>query len=393
MVTLLLAIAVAPLVLLTMAFAVEVLAGLAPLREPAAQMAEGCSVAIVVPAHDEATVLAGTLAKLRKAVAKSVRILVVADNCTDATAAIARACGVEVVERFDADLRGKGYALDFARAHLLSSTADVVVVLDADCIIDRESMNQLISACAAWRGPVQAVYLQTEVPNGSPTLQLSTFAFFVRNAIRQRGLQRLAGRVHLVGTGMAFPWPVFERLKLATSNIVEDLQIGLELADAGCAPRLVGRATVWSSPATQNATLEQRSRWEGGYLQTARIWLPRLLAQSARHLDVRTLWAALSLAVPPLALLMAVDLAALLLVGTLTWRFGSSAWPLFTLAGSILFAILGCALAWACGGSRFVSLGGLIRAPFYIVWKLPLYASVARRGAPKVWTRTERNGL
>jgi hypothetical protein len=101
--------------------------------------------------------------------------------------------------------------------------------------------------------------------------------------------------------------------------------------------------------------------------------LPRLLAQSARHLDVRTLWAALSLAVPPLALLMAVDLAALLLVGTLTWRFGSS--------------------AWASGGSRFVSLGGLIRAPFYIVWKLPLYASVARRGAPKVWTRTERNGL
>jgi cellulose synthase/poly-beta-1,6-N-acetylglucosamine synthase-like glycosyltransferase len=391
MATFLLAIAVAPLIVLTAAFALEVVAGLKPLDDPEMLRRGRPSAVIVVPAHDEEQVVAGTLKTLVEAVEKSARILLVADNCTDTTAAIARAAGVDVIERFDADHRGKGHALDFARSHLRPSSPDVVVILDADCVIDKGSMNHLISACAAVEGPVQAIYLQTAALSATPVVQLSTFAFFVRNVLRQRGLQRLAGRVHLVGTGMAFPWFVFERLELATSNIVEDLQIGLELAEAGGAPRLIERATVWSSPATQKSTLEQRRRWEGGFLQTARAWLPRLLARSARHLDLRALWAALSLAVPPLALLMAVDLAALLLVGMVTWKFAASPWPVLVLAGSIFLAIVGCALAWASGGHRFVSLRSLIQAPFYIVWKLPLYASLARRGAPNVWTRTERN--
>jgi hypothetical protein len=47
-----------------------------------------------------------------------------------------------------------------------------------------------------------------------------------------------------------------------------------------------------------------------------------------------------------------------------------------------------CALA--AGGSRFITLAGLCRAPLYVVWKLPMYLDLARRGAPKEWQRTGR---
>lgn len=57
----------------------------------------------------------------------------VADNCTDDTARLASAAGAEVIERHDALLRGKGYALDFGVRHLAQQPPDVVIVVDADC--------------------------------------------------------------------------------------------------------------------------------------------------------------------------------------------------------------------------------------------------------------------
>ena len=46
-------------------------------------------------------------------------------------------------------------------------------------------------------------------------VQLSSFAFLVKNLVRQRGLQRIAGKVHLTGTGMALPWRLFDQADLA----------------------------------------------------------------------------------------------------------------------------------------------------------------------------------
>jgi hypothetical protein len=125
--------------------------------------------------------------------------------------------------------------------------------------------------------PAQAVNLLAPDLAASPLVQLSTFAFMIKNLIRQRGLQRLAGRAHLTGTGMALPWNLFASANLGGSNIVEDLALGLELADRATAPKLVSRATVWSPAASESGTLVQRSRWEGGYLATALKTAPAAL--------------------------------------------------------------------------------------------------------------------
>jgi cellulose synthase/poly-beta-1,6-N-acetylglucosamine synthase-like glycosyltransferase len=377
----------APFTLLTLCFAVELFVGLRPLRpHDLAKNVDGTAV-IVVPAHDEEGIIAASLSALKTAAAE-VRILVVADNCTDRTAEVVRTLGIDVIERFDAERRGKGFALDFARDSLRQTKPDVVVILDADCTSDAASIANLIARCAATGRPCQAVNLQYPNLQGAPTVQLSTFAFFIKNVIRQRALQRLAGRVHLLGTGMALPWPIFDGAALATDNIVEDLQLGVQLAETGHQPLFVEEASVWSNPETEKNTLVQRRRWEGGFLQSAWSAAPQVLRHSLSASDARGFWAAINLMIPPLALLVFLDLAALLVATVLAWLVPVEKWPPLVLGASLLLACIGLVLAWAAGGRRFVTLSALARIPLYVVRKLPMYVGFVRGGAPKDWIRT-----
>jgi cellulose synthase/poly-beta-1,6-N-acetylglucosamine synthase-like glycosyltransferase len=391
-VSLLIALILTPLAFLTSGFAIELFAGVKPLRQQVAPDAHAKAV-IIVPAHDEATILEGKLSALIAAASGRARILLVADNCKDSTAEIARRLGATVVERFDIERRGKGFALDFARQSLQSAPPDVVLVVDADCTIDGDSISRLVASCASTGRPCQAVNLQTPTPNASPAVQLSTFAFYIKNVVRQRALHRISGRVHLLGTGMALPWTIFARAELATDHIVEDLKMGLELAEAGHRPFFVEDAAVWSCAETEKNTLAQRRRWEGGFLQNALRTGPKMLLRSIARGDVRGTWAAIDVLIPPFALLLMVDIFALTATAFVTWLAGAAAWPALVLASSVALAGGGLALAWLSGGLRFVSLGGLARAPLYLLWKLPLYLGLARRGAPKEWVRTGRGDV
>ena len=378
---------VTPVVLVTAFFAVEVMAGLRPLRVARA----GGFVprtAIVVPAHNEEGVIAETVRALIEA-APGALVLVVADNCTDGTAALAREGGAQVLVRDDPDRRGKGFALAAAREWLRSDPPDVVLIIDADCWADRASIDALARSASASGRPCQAAYLLEPDLNVSPTLQISNFAFLIKNLVRQRGLQRLSGRAHLTGTGMAMPWPIFATSDLGASNIVEDLALGLELAGRNLPPMLREDAKVWSKAASDADTLTQRQRWEGGYLATALHVAPRALIRSVRRGDFRGLWAAMDLCVPPLALLVMLNAFALF-VTAVAIALGASSWPLLAQVAVGLLALIVLAMAWAREGRAFVSAGSLFRLPLYILWKVPLYLGLARRGAPKDWVRTGR---
>ena len=388
--TFIIALFVAPVFLLTCCFAAEVFAGLKPLAQPSLAQEEYPEAVIIVPAHDEQSVIDAGLKRLNGAAAGHAQILLVADNCSDKTAQIGRANGVEVIERFDPEQRGKGFALDFARRHLSAKPPSVVLIVDADCTIDAESVERLVRSCAALCRPCQATYLQQPRPDASSVVQLSTFAFFVKNVIRQRALQRLAGRAHLLGSGMALPWFIFASAELATGNIVEDLKLGQELAAVGHAAVFVEQAAIWSSAETDINTISQRRRWEGGFLQNAVRVGPRMFATALRSTDGRLLWSAIDVIIPPFALLILLDLLTLSVAAGLTWLVSARAWPLLGLSGGLLLALFALGCAWARGGSRFVSLASLCRAPFYVAWKLPMYIGFARHGAPKEWVRTGR---
>ncbi|HJP68097.1 MAG TPA: glycosyltransferase family 2 protein, partial [Sphingomicrobium sp.] len=368
----------------------EVFVGLRPLVKAIPRMGDLPSAVVIVPAHDEEAIIEATIERLTSAAAGYARVLVVADNCTDQTAQIARAAGAEVIERSDAARRGKGFALDFARRHLGANPPELVLIIDADCAIDGKSIECLVRSCAATGRPCQATNLQQAASDASPAVQLSTFAFFIKNVIRQRALQRLAGKVHLLGTGMAFPWPIFVSADLATSNIVEDLKLGQELAISGHAPVLIEQAEVWSRAETDANTISQRRRWEGGFLQNAVRVAPRIFGKALISGSSRLLWGAIDLMIPPFALLILLDFVLLLAGAAFVWLGLSQSWPLYWLCTALLLAMVALALAWILGGSRFVSLRSLVRAPLYVAWKLPMYVGLARRGAPSEWLRTER---
>jgi|tagenome__1003787_1003787.scaffolds.fasta_scaffold20988814_10 cellulose synthase/poly-beta-1,6-N-acetylglucosamine synthase-like glycosyltransferase len=379
---------VAPIAVLTGFFAVEILVGLRPLHTIPQDEAISASAAIVIPAHDEEAVIERTVRDIVDE-ARDFHLLVVADNCVDRTAELARAAGASVLVRNDPDRRGKGFALGAARDRLQGDPPDIVTVLDADCRIDGQGLRRLIANASQTRRPCQAVNLLAPDLAAAPLVQISTFAFMIKNLVRQRALQRLADRAHLTGTGMALPWPIFEQADLGGSNIVEDLALGLELAERASPPMLVEGAIVWSPAASATGTLVQRRRWEGGFLATMFKTAPSALMRSLRRGDVRGFSAALDLCIPPLALLAMFNVAALV-IAALAMLAGAAGWPLIGLVAIGLLAAFAVMLAWLREGRRFASTATLLRLPFYVLWKLPMYVGLAWRGAPKDWLRTGR---
>ena len=144
--------------------------------------------------------------------------------------------GAEVVERHDPDRRGKGYALDHGVRHLAAAPPAVVIVVDADCAVAPGSVDLLASECMRRRRPVQALYLMRAPPGAGLKQRMAEFAWAVRNQVRPLGWQRLGGPCQLMGTGMAFPWATLATASLASASIVEDMQLGLDLAASGSPP-------------------------------------------------------------------------------------------------------------------------------------------------------------
>lgn len=369
--------------------ATELFAGLRPRALPLPDGPPPETV-VLVPAHDEAAGIGAVLARLTERLPPRARVLVVADNCSDDTAAIARAAGAEVTERRDPARRGKGYALAHGRARLAAHPPEVVIVLDADCAAEPGALERLARGAAATGRPVQASYLIEPCPTGSPMLRISGFAFLVKNLVRQAGLVRIGAPAVLTGSGMAFPWAAFADAPLDTGDIVEDLAIGVALARAGLGPRFDAAARVWTPPAGAGGTLGQRTRWEHGFVATARRVAAPLVAEGLRRGRPGLAWLGLHLAVPPLALLLGIDAAALFLLAC-AWALGAAAWPLAAGMALIGLVALGVVLAWFRHGREQVGPGALLRAPLYLLWKLPIYLKLFRRPETR-WVRTDRAG-
>ena len=204
------------------------------------------SIVVLVPAHNESRGLLPTLSDVTSQLRPGDRLLVVADNCSDDTAEVAEAAGAEVVKRSNLENVGKGYALDFGLRHLQDNLPQVVVVIDADCRLDADAIDQLATICTSTGRPVQARYVMN-APDGSGIgRRVAEFAWRVKNSLRPLGLAALGLPCQLMGSGMAFPRDVICSAKLATGHLAEDLHLGLQLASAGHPPFFCPTATVRS---------------------------------------------------------------------------------------------------------------------------------------------------
>ena len=382
---------VAVLVLVIM-YAAQILAALRP--EPNTRPAgpdASRRVAVLVPAHDEEDGIGATLAALRRAMTEGDKLLVIADNCSDATASIARAAGAEVVERHDLLHRGKGFALDAGLRHLAQSPPDIVIVIDADCLPQPDALRLLAETSWSSGRPVQSLYLM-QAPAGAPLgTKISEFAFMLKNRVRQRGLQRLGLPCYLTGSGMAFPWQAIKELDLADKHLAEDMKMGLQLSLAGNPPQFCEQAVVLSVfPETTAGLKTQRGRWMKGHISLIATAL-RALPTAVLRGDVTAALATVATAIPPLTLfvLLLGLLLALSLVVSVFVEAGSAAVLLslfnLTLALAVTF------VAWLKFGQELLPPRSAARAVWLILARLiaaPIYFIGLRSTS---WMRTDRS--
>lgn len=368
----------------------QCLLGLLPGRSRLRAGADTPSLAVLIPAHNEESVIAVTLESLKAALPGTGRIVVVADNCNDSTAEVARSHGVTVIERTDTVNRGKGFALAAGMKSLEDDPPEIAIIVDADCTVTPDTLIELAQTAQATGRPVQGVYLLRAPDKHDAKAVVSAFAFMVKNQARPRGMDLLGFPIPLTGSGMAFPYGLLKQANLATGNIVEDLTLGLEFAGQGHGPVLCDAARITGAlPSAGDAAVTQRTRWEHGYLSTLLAKTPKLFAKGLFTLRPTLIAAAIDLAVPPLSLLVLGAMVTLFVSLVIGWWLVALGPALF-LAASLLLAAIVLVLSWAVYARRWLPFSAFLAIPGYILWKLPIYTKFLT-GREKAWVRTERD--
>lgn len=370
----------------------QILVSLLPYKNKTVTMTKRPSIVVLIPAHNESGGITPTLTSVKSQLLEGDKVVVIADNCSDNTAGIAAASGAEVLERFDEDRRGKGYALDFGVRYLEKQPLqpDVVVIVDADCLLDDGALDRLAYEAAEQGRPVQALYIMTAPDGAGLKIKIAEFAWVVKNWARPLGFLRLGLPCQLMGTGMAFPWKLIQSAELASGHIVEDLKLGLDLAGLKLAPRFCPETRVTSVfPLSNDGVKSQRTRWEHGHLGMIVKDGPRLIWRSIKSVNPGMLALALDMCVPPLALLT-LSVASLSALGAVAMVFTGELMP--WISAWLILAVLGVSvlLAWAKFGRHILSFTSLAYAPIYAVVKIPVYLKfIVQRQVE--WVRSRRD--
>ena len=337
-----------------------------------------------------------TLQDLKSQLHAQDRLLVVADNCTDATADVAVSAGAEVVERHQPERIGKGFALDWGIRYRSSAPPEILIIIDADCRLAPDAIHNLASICEITDRPVQAHY-RMEAPEGSLIdHRFAQFTTHVKNFVRPSGCQALNLPCQLMGTGMAFPWETINLVNTASDNIVEDLKLGLDLTVAGSPPVFCPSAVVSSCfPPSDEGANTQRQRWEQGHLGLIASEVPRLVLDAIVGRNWNLLALTLDLAIPPL-LLLGILVIVTFLTTIVAGFFGPASMVTLVSGSSVLAYGLAVFLCWFCFGRDVLPVSALPSLIPFAISKLWLYRRLLSREIASVWVRTDRgsrNGL
>ena len=223
-------------------------------------------------AHDEEAVIAEHVRNLRAMDYPGDRfdIVVVADNCTDRTAEIARDEGAQVWRRTSLTKRGKGHALSWAlyeRADL--SAYDAVCVTDADNLVDRNFFSEMARDIREGHEAVQA-YLDTKNPRDGWVSMSYASSYWFMNRFWQRARVRLGLSGALGGTGFCITTGLLNRLPWKATSLTEDLEYSTQVVLAGGRVFWTPRTRIYDEkPLTLAQSLPQRVRWLRGHWNAA----------------------------------------------------------------------------------------------------------------------------
>ncbi|GAB6050882.1 glycosyltransferase family 2 protein [Hydrogenophilus islandicus] len=335
---------------------------------------------VVIPAHNEALHITAAVEAARALDYPQERfqVVVVANACSDETAALAETAGATV---YTFDPPGKGGALDYLFRTLAADPEwDAVVVVDADSTLDPQALRVLDALFAAG---ADAVQLRYAVKNATahPRTEIAAVQLASLNGIRPLGRDRLGWSAGIYGNGFALARATIEAVPYRAYGVVEDLEYHQHLFLAGKRVRFADAAAVWAEmPVARHQLATQRVRWERGKLWTIRHYFGPVV----RHFPRRP-WATqgqlFDLMVPPIAW-VALGHAVLLLFAPLPVRLGAAA----------AFAAILLHYLHAAHRYQLLPLFGraLAHAPGYIAEKLWAVLRSLLTERELGWRRTER---
>jgi cellulose synthase/poly-beta-1,6-N-acetylglucosamine synthase-like glycosyltransferase len=379
------ALAAAYLLFLTVAACV----GQARRRRSAGQAQARHRFAVLIPAHNEQALIGRLLDSLSllEYPASHVDVWVVADNCDDATAAIARARGAHVLERFHATERAKGFALKWLLERLAEQQQhyDAYVVLDADSVVAPNFLQSMDAHLSGGSQVVQAYYSVLNA-QASPLAALRYVALAAIHFLRPLGRSTLGLSVGLKGNGMCFAAPVLQRFGWSWFTLAEDVEFHLALVRAGL--KVDFAADTWvlaDMPVTLDQAASQNARWERGRIELARSFVAGLLLTAVKQRSLIALDAAIEQLIPPLSVPLALG-AVCLTIGVFLNLPVPAVLGGLSLIGQAMYLLVGALLVRA----PLSAYKALAYAPVYMAWKLGLYACALVMPRSQAWVRTAR---
>lgn len=350
-------------------------------KRPHAPSGVSRRIAILIPAHNESLLIAGTAgdALRQNYPPQAMTVFVIADNCNDDTAALARQAGARVLERQGNP--GKGQGLYDALALLMQEDWDAFLVMDADSRLHPDTLAKVNEALAAGSRALQIRYGVLNPADSIRTraMELSTASF---NALRPLGKSRLGISAGINGNGFCLTRATVQAVPYLAHSIVEDIEYHMLLLKAGI--RVDFLHEVWvkaQMPIGGRGSSVQRVRWERGRIVTIRNYAP-MLFRALRQGQRSAIDGLIDVLMPPVSLV---------LLGLLPALFaGDALQRSVALAGLAMLALHYLLAAWRFGNvASLVLLAGYI--PWYVVWKSWIVVSslVTEKNLP--WIRTDRH--
>jgi cellulose synthase/poly-beta-1,6-N-acetylglucosamine synthase-like glycosyltransferase len=352
--------------------------------EAVTETAGGC--VIIIAAHDEAETIGATVVALKGHLGEwpSSSLWVVADRCTDATAAEAESAGAQVAERASGRL-GKGAVIAWwlHRFEAVWRSREAVVILDADSRLAAGSLGAMRDAVAREDKDTAAFQAFVTPDANNSSGRLSGWSEVLMQRIDDEARRRCGWSVPLRGTGMAFRGRIFADLAPRLHTLAEDLELDVLLASERKRVAFVPGAVVFDPKPQQSAgASRQRARWLRGQLQVL-VDYRREIAWSLIKGGLSAWFLLLPLFLRPKVLFIGLRLLLLLisvLIPSIFW---------IALAGLTMDAVYYLAGAAMVDNPRRY-LFDLLAAPRYAaMWFYSFGIAVVRRGE-RTWLRAGR---
>lgn len=350
--------------------------------------------AVLVPAHDEEGLIGETVRSLLSTSRYPqglCTVFVIADNCTDRTAAIASAAGAEVLVRQNTELRGKPYALAWALERIQPALYDAIIIIDGDTAVDPGFLAAMDRHVRAGEHAIQGYYGVLN-PDENWLTRLGVIPAAVKFRLHFPGKLAVGLSCPLAGNGMCFSREVIGRFGWNAFSLTENWEYYIMLTLQGYVVTAAPEAVIYAQVARSLKLGEpQRMRWMKGRMETLRKYWRPLVAQGFRRSSLVELDALVELARPTYSMLFIWSFAYLAVCAALTGLGVIDAgWAIF--AGIMVVAQAAYIMAGAAAARQGMAVWAALAAvPFYLGWKLVVSLKGLLTIKDKTWVKTTRH--